>query len=51
MRIHKNCNQGYCKRLNKDIQGFTHQLTVLTSYLPDLTHKSKECTKQELTHE
>ena len=50
MPIRKNCNQGYCKSLNKDIQGFTHQLTVLTSYLPVFMHKSTECSKQELTH-
>ena len=44
------CNQGYCKSLNKDIQGFTHQLIVLNSYLPVFTHKSTECSEQELTH-
>ena len=42
------CNQGYCKSLNKDIQGFTHQLIVLNSYLPVFTHKSTECSEQEL---
>ena len=50
IHIQKNCNQGYCKSLNKDMQGFTHQLTVLTSYLPVFTHKSTECSKQEPTH-
>ena len=38
--IRKNCDQEYRKSLNKDMQGFTNQLTVLTSYLPVFTHKS-----------
>ena len=48
--MRKNCNQGYSKSVNKDIQGFAHQLNVLTSYLPVFTRKSTECSKQELTH-
>ena len=50
IRIRKNYNQGYCKSLNKNIQDFTHQPTVLISYVPVFTLKSTECSKQELTH-
>ena len=50
MRIRKNCNQGHCESLNKDIQDFAHQLIVLTSYVTVFTRKSTERSKQELTH-
>ena len=42
----KNSNQRHCKSLKG--QGLA-QLIVLASYLSDFTHKTTECSKQELT--